>query len=228
MIDASTVQRILTAQPAEVGRLLPGAAGRAGVRLIEHTGARWVWRHNLRGGWCGRFICDSYLWLGESRTRTFREWHLLSWLHRQGLPVPAPVAAAYCRRGLVYACDLITAFLPETMTLGARLARGPLAREDWSAVGNCIRQFHARGVCHADLNAHNILLGADGRVFLVDFDRGGRRDPGRWIERNWARLLRSLRKLGHAAPEGVLSAAGGRTGEPDFGCPLPVSGTVGR
>ena len=205
LIDASTLRRVLAARPNDISTPLPDAAGRAGVRLIVHDGQNWVWRHNRRGGLAGRLIRDSYLWLGEKRTRTFREWHLLNWLHRQGLPVPQPVAACYRRRGLAYECDLITVYLPQTMTLGARLARGPLAREGWAAVGDCIRRFHDQGVCHADLNAHNILMGHDGRVFLVDFDRGRRRGPGRWVDQNWARLHRSLRKIGQGAPAGSIS-----------------------
>ncbi len=165
-------------------------------------------RHNYRGGWLGRLVRESYLWLGECCARTFREFHLLAWMHRQGLPVPAPVAASYRRSGWRYQCDLVTTYLDDTTTLGMRLRRGAIGAEEWAAVGACVQQFHAHGICHADLNAHNILLRSDGRVFLVDFDRGNRRAAGPWIQRNWERLHRSLRKLGHIAPAGLLSPEG--------------------
>src|SRR6056297_607672 len=55
--------------------------------------------------------------------------------------------------------------------------------------------LHDAGVCHADLNAHNIQLGGQGAVWLLDFDRGRLRRPGAWQRRNLARLLRSLEKL---------------------------------
>ncbi|MBM3856138.1 MAG: 3-deoxy-D-manno-octulosonic acid kinase, partial [Verrucomicrobia bacterium] len=140
LIDAETAGRVLMASFADVGQPLPGAAGRTGVRLIADRERRWVRRHNVRGGWFGRLVRDSYLWLGENRTRTFREFALLAWMHRQGLPVPAPVAAGYRRSGGGgYRCDLITTYLEDTMTLGARLARGPLPDEAWQALGDCIR-----------------------------------------------------------------------------------------
>ena len=42
---------------------------------------------------------DNYLWAGEDRTRSFREYRLLAAMRRQGLDVPAPLAAAYWRQG---------------------------------------------------------------------------------------------------------------------------------
>jgi 3-deoxy-D-manno-octulosonic acid kinase len=62
-------------------------------------------------------------------------------------------------------------------------------------MGTAIAQFHRTGVDHADLNAHNILIDASDRVHLIDFDRARLRRPGRWRERNLARLRRSLDKL---------------------------------
>jgi 3-deoxy-D-manno-octulosonic acid kinase len=65
-------------------------------------------------------------------------------------------------------------------------------------VGAEIARFHAHGVYHADLNAHNILL-TDASVWLIDFDRGELRHPARaWQQANLARLKRSLLKIGAA------------------------------
>jgi 3-deoxy-D-manno-octulosonic acid kinase len=50
-------------------------------------------------------------------------------------------------------------------------------------------------VFHADLNAHNVLLDAADRVWLVDFDRGELRARGAWTHANLARLERSLVKV---------------------------------
>ena len=83
--------------------------------------------------------------------------------------------------------------------LDARGADAP-APIPWAGVGRCIARFHARGVRHADLNAHNVLLDGDD-VHLIDFDRATRRRvpaggaPARWQRDNVARLRRSLRKL---------------------------------
>lgn len=205
LIAETELRHLLALSADERGRPLPGAAGRSGVRLVEQAGRQWVWRHNCRGGWCRRISRDSYLWLGEARTRTFQEWRLLHEMRLAGLPVPAPVAAIYRRSGLTYTCDLITSYLPGTSSLGAHLTCGTVGDETWSAVGECIRRFHADGVCHADLNAHNVLIGTDNVIYLVDFDRGRKRPPGAWVEGNWRRLRRSVEKItglrsAHAIP----------------------------
>jgi 3-deoxy-D-manno-octulosonic acid kinase len=63
-------------------------------------------------------------------------------------------------------------------------------------VGALIARFHAAGVDHADLNAHNILV-ADGKLWLIDFDGGEIRGTGTaWKLANLARLKRSLLKVG--------------------------------
>ena len=63
-------------------------------------------------------------------------------------------------------------------------------------VGAAIGRFHGAGICHADLNANNILVDRDGGVWLVDFDRARHRAPGGWRNSRLRRLKRSLEKLG--------------------------------
>src|SRR5690606_1208472 len=112
-------------------------------------------RHYRRGGLIAKLFDDQYLWLGASRTRSFTEWRLLAELYKRELPVPAPVAARYVRSGLVYRADLITEELPPSKTLANLMAE--LDPQAWQAVGKTVARFHAQGVYHADLNAHNIL-----------------------------------------------------------------------
>jgi 3-deoxy-D-manno-octulosonic acid kinase len=180
------------------GRLTGEARGRGTTWFVRHAGGELALRHYRRGGLLGPWLGDRYLWLGLARSRAFREWHLLATLHARGLPVPQPVAARVRRRGLCYTADLLTRRLPATESLAERLRREPLGRRDWDAIGACLARFHAAGVWHADLNAHNVLLGR-GRVFLLDFDRGRLRAPGSWRLDNLARLKRSLEKLARAA-----------------------------
>ncbi len=159
-------------------------------------GASWVLRHYRRGGLVANLLDDGYLWTGAARTRSFAEWRLLRRLREWELPVPQPVAARYVRTGFTYRADLITVELPVRQTLASLLSAGPLPLATWSAVGRCIHRFHARGVQHADLNAHNLLLRAEGdAVYVLDFDRGRLRRRGAWEQRVLARLRRSLLKV---------------------------------
>ena len=189
------------------GAITPTSAGRGSAFFISSGGRQWVLRHYRRGGWVARLTPDAYFWNGEARTRPFREWQLLRELHTAGLPVPAPVAAQYCRNGLTYRGDLITERIAHAQPLSALLRAGPLPTTAWNEIGRCIRRFHDAGVCHADLNAHNILLDESGCAHVIDFDRGSRRAPGRWHAANLARLRRSLLKICRELPSDRLDAS---------------------
>lgn len=172
-----------------------GTAGGRGTALFIAApgGGEWVLRHFHRGGVPGRVIRDRYFYTGMHQTRAWREWHLLYLMSQRGLPVPRPVAARIQRHGLSYSADIITervsgarplsAFLPEQVDV-----------VPWRAIGEAIRRIHDAGVFHADLNAHNILVAADG-VHIIDFDRGSLRGGVQWKADNLARLKRSLDKL---------------------------------
>lgn len=175
----------------------PGYSGGRGATLfVERGDQRWVLRHFYRGGTIGRVLEDQFLWLGEERTRCFREWRLLAHLQDLGLPAPRPVAARYRRRGLTYTGDLLTVLIPDVEPFSTRLARGPVPPDVWAAVGRCISAFHRAAVFHADLTAHNLQIDSANRIFLLDFDRGRvRSDGGNWRQANLARLHRSLTKI---------------------------------
>jgi tRNA A-37 threonylcarbamoyl transferase component Bud32 len=177
------------------GELSDAAAGRGSAWFIDSGEHRWVLRHFRRGGFIARWSKDVYPWAGEERVRAFAEWRLLELLTRRGLPVPKPVAARYEKTLFGYRCDLITQRIADAEPLSAALARGALAESAWRAVGAAVAQLHGAGVDHADLNAHNILIGAHG-VSVIDFDRGRVRKSGGWKARNLRRLRRSLAKIG--------------------------------
>ena len=180
--------------------------GRGRVAFVEAGAQQWALRHYRRGGLVGRLVEDRYPWLGEVRTRSFREWRMLARLYEAGLPVPRPVAAGWRRHGLLYTADLATVRIPGAVPLSARLAAGEPV--DWQGIGRVLRDFHAAGAWHADLNAHNILLDEGAAAWLLDFDRGRFRAPGGWRARNLARLERSLRKIAAEPGAPPFSAAG--------------------
>ena len=205
--------------------LLAGAAGagRGNTHFLVLDGHSLVLRHYRRGGLARRFSERHYLWSGLERTRAVREFELLRELEAEGLPVPAPYACAVTRRGALWHGSLVTRRLPgRTLAEAVRgtgdveTGGGPatpsedagasLPPETWAAVGRTVARFHAAGVRHADLNAHNLLVengappGREPRVHLLDFDRATRRvAPSgrivRWQRDNLARLARSLAKL---------------------------------
>jgi 3-deoxy-D-manno-octulosonic acid kinase len=186
----------------ERGAVFGEHMGRGTTLAFEHAGRRYLLRHYRRGGLISRFNHDSYLWLGESRTRSLEELRLTLLLHAAGLPVPRPIAARYEQSGALYRADIITEYLPGTATLAERLEHEEVGLQTWAAIGRCIRTFHDHGLCHADLNAHNILLRGDEDVFVIDFDRASRRSkPGLWKDANLARLRRSLDALEDRRPE---------------------------
>jgi 3-deoxy-D-manno-octulosonic acid kinase len=179
------------------GRAETREGGRGGVAFVETPAGACVLRHYHRGGLAARVSADRYFWTGAGRSRAFREFRLLERLVRAGLPAPAPVAARYERHGISYVADLLVRRIPAAETLAERLARGALDAALARRVGATIARFHAFGACHADLNAHNILIDERGGVSLIDFDRGRLRKPALgWQQGNLARLRRSLKKLG--------------------------------
>ncbi len=170
--------------------------GRGSCYFHSIEGQDRVLRHYRRGGLIGEILHDQYFGLSLKKSRSWQEWHLLEKLFSEGFPVPRPVAAGVKKSFVFYRADLITIQIPEVKTLASVLNVDELDMASWFSVGACIRRFHNRGVYHADLNAHNILLNRAGEVFLLDFDRGKIRRDGAWKVFNLKRLRRSLRKLG--------------------------------
>lgn len=172
------------------------ASGRGVTLYVDAEGEQWVLRPYRRGGLFGRLVHRWYLFTGQSRTRCFREFRVLAQLHELGKPVPRPVGAWYQRSGLIYRAALITERIVDSETVAQKLRSGTLAPESWLAVGRCLREFHDVGLCHADLNAHNVLIDGAGKIYLIDMDRAVfRAAADRWQHANLARLRRSLNKV---------------------------------
>ena len=79
--------------------------------------------------------------------------------------------------------------------MSALLLAGALKDTHWRAIGAAVAALHGAGADHPDLNAHNVLVGPEGEIRVIDFDRGRLRKPGAWAERNLDRLQRSLAKV---------------------------------
>lgn len=189
------------------------AGGRGSAWRVQTPAGAAVLRHYRRGGAMARLLGDRYWWQRADLTRPFTEFRLLLQLQALRLPAPEPLAARYRRAGLFYRADLLTRLIADAQTLAERIAARRADAVTMRRVGATVARFHAAGVWHADLNAHNVLLvdvarraslavhdDAALRVYLIDFDRGELRpQAGDWPEHNLARLRRSLLKLGAAA-----------------------------
>ena len=178
---------MLQALPVQVG-------GRAAAWFIQLSGLQAVLRHYRRGGLAARFARDQYLWQGVERARSFAEFSLLQTMRAMDLPVPRPLAALVRRKGLIYRAALITERIHQARPLSA-CPESAL----WMEAGRTIAKMHHAGIWHADLNVFNVLIDAQNKVWLIDFDRGRhlKMHSGLRTE-NIARLLRSVRKV--AAP----------------------------
>jgi len=172
------------------------AVGRGSAWFIQAPFGPVVLRRYLRGGWAAALSREHYVYTGVSTSRPFREYHLLAAMRELQLPVPRPVAALCQHRGILSKGAIITKRIMDTTPLADLLEANCPNHKTWAAIGECIRRFHAAGIWHADLNARNILLDGDARVFLIDFDRA-RFSPGEEVDGrgNLKRLKRSLIKF---------------------------------
>ena len=177
--------------------LLGHTTGRGPTYFIRwRQSAELVLRAYTRGGAVRAVLEDRFLWTGLARSRAWREWHLLAGLQRSGLPVPFPIAALIRRKGLYYTASIITKRIQNAQPLSTLMFTTQLELQTWVRIGAAVRQLHQAGVYHADLNAHNILLDQQSRVWIIDFDKG-KTYPAMpfWRRANLRRLKRSLEKL---------------------------------
>jgi len=179
------------------------ARGRGQAWQVQGSFGTAALRHYTRGGLLAPVIGDCYWFWGAERTRAFAEFRLLQQVCAWGLPAPQPIAARFVRSGLIYRADLLTAWLPGARPLSDFVAKADAAM--FAEVGSTIARFHALGVDHADLNAHNVIV-TDKGIALLDFDRSvirslDKSSQGKLVNTNLERLKRSLTKLGFAARE---------------------------
>lgn len=171
------------------------ASGRGEAFFFHYQGQEWVLRHYRRGGLISRFNSDTYFGFKPETSRAWQEFQLLAQMSSMGLPVPRPVAARAIMNNGIYTADLITVRIPDSSPLGEVLQRRPIKQRLWFEIGACLRHFHDCGVYHADLNAQNILIDHENKVYLIDFDRCSIKKSTWWKKFNLARLKRSLDKF---------------------------------
>lgn len=160
----------------------------------DATETAWVLRHYYRGGFIAKITRDNFFYSGIKNTRGFREISLLQTMRDMDLPAPKPIGGRIRRKGLFYTADLLMEKIA-AKDLVAKLKNGRLTEKVWRKIGKTVAEFHQKGIYHADLNAHNILLDEADKVWLIDFDRCEQRTVSRsWQQQNLERLKRSFLK----------------------------------
>ena len=181
--------------------------GRGKALAIETPAGPAVLRRYLRGGMMRHVNRDRYWFAGADTTRPFAEWRVTRKLHRAGLPVPEPLAAAFERYGPFYRAALLTHRISDARPLPELATR--LQPDGWSRIGAMLRRFAEAGLRHPDINATNILVDDAGSPWLLDFDRARIVEGSFNVGPMLGRLQRSLAKLGIAYDAAALRSADG-------------------
>lgn len=179
-----------------------GAGNRASAfRLDLGGGLELIARRGTRGGMARHFIRDAYAGLDP---RPFRELRVTAEARRRGVPVAEPIGAMveWIAPGLYRGFFMTRAIAGMTLWEFMRTDDDPAVREHVLMKARAaIVTMHDRGILHADLNLHNLMVTRSGESFaavILDLDKArigahpvspaGRRSNAR-------RLLRSARKL---------------------------------
>jgi len=160
-----------------------------GARLLDGCGA------------VNRITCPYHAWVYRLDGSLIGGPHLQQTTEADGRPFEPDAHALAAVRTEVWNDFVFVTLDPHAEPLAAHVARAALPADVWRDLGRCVRRFHDAGVCHADLNVHNLLLDDERRPWLLDFDRGRVRPPGGWRRDNLDRFLRSLRKLRTEQPD---------------------------
>jgi len=154
--------------PARVSVL----GGRTAVTtvMLEGIGPA-VIKHYRRGGLMRFIVKSRYLNIGK--TRAHREFELLDIVGALGLNVPQPVA--YAHRGpLFYQAWLVTRAIHQPLSLARLSLQDP--KKTGAVMQAVIEQISLlvqNNILHVDLHPGNIVVDPTGKVYLLDFDRGG-------------------------------------------------------
>lgn len=183
-----------------------GAGNRASAyRLDLGEGLELVVRRSARGGMVRHFITDAYAGIDP---RPFRELRITAEARRRGVSVAEPMGAMveWIVPGLYRGFFMTRAISGMTLWEFMRTDDDPAVREHVLMKARAaIVTMHDRGILHADLNLHNLMVTRSGESFaavILDLDKaqiGAHPISSAGRRSNARRLLRSAHKLD---PEG--------------------------
>jgi len=129
-----------------------------------------VIKHYRRGGLLRHFIKQRYGKLGKTRAQ--REFELLDAVAKFGINVPQPIAFVY-QGALFYRAWLITREIERPESLAdLSLQDEEKCIRIMEPVIEQISSLIRHQVLHVDLHPGNVIADSDGKVYLLDFDKG--------------------------------------------------------
>jgi 3-deoxy-D-manno-octulosonic acid kinase len=161
-----------------------------------------VVKHYRRGGLIKYFVKRRYLKWGKPRCQS--EYEVLLKVRALGVNAPEPIAYAYQGR-LLYKAWLVTREIKHQKTLAElSVMDGQHAYKVMKGVVDQVKRLIDNNILHVDLHPGNVLIGNDGRVFLIDFDKACFycADRKRILDKYISRWHRAVTK--HRLP-GILS-----------------------
>lgn len=170
-------------------------AGRMRPHVFEcEDFGRVVIKHYFRGGILRHVNRRTYVKTGK--TRSHAEFNMLRHVRNIGINAPLPVAFASKTFGRVfYHAWLVTKEIPGAHTLAA-LSRSVPGRAEavLPETATQINTLIRNGVLHVDLHPGNILVDAENRVYVIDFDKaeiGGKNEAvlAGYYLRRWERAV---------------------------------------
>ncbi len=192
---SAPIPKMFTGQYWQTQDAITGQAeGRGTTYFFQHNKNEYVLRHYRRGGLIGKVLSDQYLYTGLEQSRAWQEFKLLQHMQTLELACPTPIAAMLSKSGLYYQADIISTKIPDAQDLQHTLLKRSLTTDVWKKIGQTIAEFHHHQIYHHDLNIHNIMLDAQDKTWLIDFDKCEIRQGNNWKNSNMARLKRSFEK----------------------------------
>jgi tRNA A-37 threonylcarbamoyl transferase component Bud32 len=144
--------------------------GRIAVSISQLEGLGFlVVKHYSRGGLIKYFVKRRYLKWGKPRCQF--EYEVLRKVRTLGVNAPEPIAYAYHGR-LFYKAWLVTREIKQQQTLAELSCLDEQhASNVMIKVVDQVTRLIDNNILHVDLHPGNVLIGNDGRVFLIDFDK---------------------------------------------------------
>tara|TARA_X000001036_G_scaffold196630_1_gene185282 strand:- start:405 stop:1157 length:753 start_codon:yes stop_codon:yes gene_type:complete len=185
---------------------------------------KWVKKHYIRKGMMS-FFKDKYLYVDIKNTRSFREFEILNYLHRNNFNTCRPILGWATYHGAIYRANLVTeAIQARTLKdlldlLATGLGVVPMDTFNshfvkyerpalFKKIGSYVAEMHNLNVFHGDLNVNNIMVSGvrnknervEQKIWIIDFDKSKKTSSTIKESKrlsNIDRFERSLRKTNH-------------------------------